>query len=123
IFEREGLADRGRMLGEQAIGRLKGWRERFPLVGDARGLGAMVAIELVTDRAKRTPATGAAARILVEARERGLILIKAGLYDNVIRLLMPLVTTDEELAEGLNILEAALDVVSNLSDEELAAGH
>ncbi len=51
----------------------------------------------------------------MEARERGLILIKAGLYDNVIRLLMPLVTTDEELAEGLDILEAALDVVSNLS--------
>ncbi len=123
IFEREGLADRGRVLGEQAMGRLEGWRERFPLVGDARGLGAMVAIELVTDRAKRTPATGAAARILVEARERGLILIKAGLYDNVIRLLMPLVTTDEELAEGLDILEAALDVVSNLSAEELAAGH
>ncbi len=123
IFEREGLADRGRVLGEQAMGRLEGWRERFPLVGDARGLGAMVAIELVTDRAKRTPATGAAARILVEARERGLILIKAGLYDNVIRLLMPLVTTDEELAEGLDILEAALDVVSDLSAEELATGH
>ena len=88
-----------------------------------RGLGAMVAIELVSDRAKRTPATAEAARILVEARERGLLLIKAGLYDNVIRLLMPLVTTDEELAEGLDILEAALDVVSNLSAEELAAGH
>ena len=83
----------------------------------------MVAIELVTDRAQRTPATGAAARILVEARERGLILIKAGLYDNVIRLLMPLVTTDEELAEGLDILEAALDVVSDLSAEELTTGH
>ncbi len=58
IFEREGLADRGRVLGEQAMGRMKGWRERFPLVGDARGLGAMVAIELVTDRrsAPRRPA-------------------------------------------------------------------
>jgi 4-aminobutyrate aminotransferase/(S)-3-amino-2-methylpropionate transaminase len=123
VFEREGLADRGRALGEQAMARMQSWRERFPLIGEARGLGAMVAIELVTDRTQRTPATAAAARILVEARERGLILIKAGLYDNVIRLLMPLVTTDEELAEGLDILEAALDVVNNLSDEELAAGH
>jgi 4-aminobutyrate aminotransferase/(S)-3-amino-2-methylpropionate transaminase len=103
------------------MARMREWRERYPLVGEVRGLGAMVAVELVTDRAQRTPATGAAGRILVEARERGLILIKAGLYDNVIRLLMPLVTTDDELAEGLDILEAALGVVSKLPAEELAA--
>jgi 4-aminobutyrate aminotransferase/(S)-3-amino-2-methylpropionate transaminase len=121
VFAREGLADRGRALGEQAMARMREWRERYPLVGEVRGLGAMVAVELVTDRAQRTPATGAAGRILVEARERGLILIKAGLYDNVIRLLMPLVTTDDELAEGLDILEAALGVVSKLPAEELAA--
>ena len=100
---------------------MEGWYERYPLVGEVRGLGAMVAVELVTDRTARTSAPGAAGRILVEARERGLILIKAGLYDNVIRLLMPLVTTDDELAEGLGILEAALDVVSQLPAEELAA--
>jgi 4-aminobutyrate aminotransferase/(S)-3-amino-2-methylpropionate transaminase len=105
------------------MARMQGWRKRFPLIGEARGLGAMVAIELVTDQTQRTPATAAAARILVEARERGLILIKAGLYDNVVRLLMPLVATDEELAEGLDILEAALDVVSNVSAEEFAAEH
>ena len=121
VFEREGLADRGRALGEQARTRMEGWYERYPLVGEVRGLGAMVAVELVTDRTARTSAPGAAGRILVEARERGLILIKAGLYDNVIRLLMPLVTTDDELAEGLGILEAALDVVSQLPAEELAA--
>jgi 4-aminobutyrate aminotransferase/(S)-3-amino-2-methylpropionate transaminase len=121
VFEREGLVDRGRALGEQAMARMREWGERYPLVGEVRGLGAMVAVELVTDRATRTPAPGAAGKILVEARERGLILIKAGLYDNVIRLLMPLVTSDEELAEGLDILEAALAVVSNLPAEELAA--
>ena len=108
-------------MGEQALARMRDWRERYPLVGDVRGLGAMVAIELVTDRTERTPAAGAAAHILVEARERGLILIKAGLYDNVIRLLMPLVTTDDELVEGLDILEEALGVVSKLPAEELAA--
>ena len=121
VFAREGLVDRGRALGEQARTRMEGWYERYPLVGEVRGLGAMVAVELVTDRTARTSAPGAAGRILVEARERGLILIKAGLYDNVIRLLMPLVTTDDELAEGLGILEAALDVVSQLPAEELAA--
>jgi 4-aminobutyrate aminotransferase / (S)-3-amino-2-methylpropionate transaminase / 5-aminovalerate transaminase len=123
VFERDGLADRGRVLGEQAMDRMNGWRDRYPLVGEVRGLGAMVAVELVTDRDNRTPATEAVARILVEARERGLILIKAGLFDNVIRLLMPLVTTDDELAEGLDILEQSLDVVSHLSTEELAGGH
>ena len=75
-----------------------------------------MAIELVTI-AKNAPRPRPSGRILVEARERGLILIKAGLYDNVIRLLMPLVTTDEEIAGGLDILETALDVVSNLSAE------
>jgi 4-aminobutyrate aminotransferase / (S)-3-amino-2-methylpropionate transaminase / 5-aminovalerate transaminase len=121
IFEREGLADRGRVIGERAMARMQSWRERFPLVGETRGLGAMVAAELVTDRATRAPATAAAGRILVEARERGLILIKAGLYDNVIRMLMPLVITEEELDEALDILEEALEVVSNLSPEELAS--
>jgi 4-aminobutyrate aminotransferase/(S)-3-amino-2-methylpropionate transaminase len=123
VFARDGLADRGRALGERAMARMSGWTDRYPLVGEVRGLGAMVATELVTDRAKRTPATDAAARILIEARERGLILIKAGLFDNVIRLLMPLVTTDDELAEGLDILEEALDIVSHLTHEELAGGH
>ena len=68
----------------------------------------MMAIELVSDREKRTPDSAAAATVLVAARERGLILIKAGLFDNVIRLLMPLVTTDEQMARGLDILEATL---------------
>ena len=123
VFEREGLVGAGECSarGDRAHAGLAARASR--LVGDVRGLGAMVAIELVTDRSSARRRPPAAARILVEARERGLILIKAGLYDNVIRLLMPLVTTDEEMAEGLDILEAALDVVSNLSEKELAAGH
>jgi 4-aminobutyrate aminotransferase/(S)-3-amino-2-methylpropionate transaminase len=68
----------------------------------------MVAMELVRDRASREPATAEAAAVLVGARERGLLLIKAGLYDNVIRLLMPLVTTDEQMTRGLRILEDVL---------------
>jgi 4-aminobutyrate aminotransferase/(S)-3-amino-2-methylpropionate transaminase len=76
---------------------------------------------LVRDRATRTPATAEAAAILVEARARGLILIKAGLYDNVIRLLMPLVTSDAELTEGLDILEAALAAVT--ANPPAASGH
>jgi 4-aminobutyrate aminotransferase/(S)-3-amino-2-methylpropionate transaminase len=123
VFEREDLVARAGVLGAAAMERMRGWRERFPLIGDVRGLGAMVAMELVRDRATRTPAAGEAARILVEARARGLILIKAGLYDNGIRLLMPLVTSDEELAEGLDALEGALAAVSALPAEMFDGAH
>jgi 4-aminobutyrate aminotransferase / (S)-3-amino-2-methylpropionate transaminase / 5-aminovalerate transaminase len=112
IFVREGLVERARVLGDIATGRMRDWQQRYPLVGNVRGLGAMVAMELVTDRERHTPAAAEAAAILDEARSRGLILIKAGLYDNVIRLLMPLVTTDGEMREGLDVLEAALAAVS-----------
>src|SRR5690348_12743846 len=112
VFAREGLVERAGVLGALALDRMRAWQGRFQLVGDVRGLGAMVAMELVRDRALRTPAAGEAASLLIEARERGLLLIKAGLYDNVIRLLMPLVTTDAEMAEGLDLLEEALAAVS-----------
>jgi 4-aminobutyrate aminotransferase/(S)-3-amino-2-methylpropionate transaminase len=112
IFEREHLVEQAQRLGAMALERMRVWQDQYPLVGDVRGLGAMVAMELVHDREKRTPAPAEAAAMLMEARNRGLILIKAGLYDNVIRLLMPLVTTDEEMAQGLDILGAALDEVS-----------
>ncbi len=112
IFEREGILEQAQAIGATTLARMRDWQARFPLVGDVRGLGAMVAMELVRDREKRTPASGEAAALLAEARARGLILIKAGLYDNVIRLLMPLTTSDEELAEGLDIMEESLAAVS-----------
>jgi 4-aminobutyrate aminotransferase/(S)-3-amino-2-methylpropionate transaminase len=123
IFEREALVERANALGLMALERMRGWQARFPLVGDVRGLGAMAAMELVRDHDARTPAIGEAARLLVEARQRGLLLIKAGLYDNVIRLLMPLVTSDGEMAEGLDALEGALAAVSALPDSAFSAGH
>lgn len=123
VFERERLVERANALGEMTLRRMRAWEARFPLIGDVRGLGAMVAMELVRDRARRTPATSEAALLLAEARARGLILLKAGLYDNVIRVLMPLVTTDEEMAEGLDILEQALVVVSDCATAGLAAAH
>ncbi|MEO7003670.1 MAG: aspartate aminotransferase family protein, partial [Ktedonobacterales bacterium] len=123
VFERDQLADRGKHLGDLVLERLRGWREHYPLVGDVRGLGAMVAMELVRDRAARTPATAEAGQLLVEARTRGVLLIKAGLYDNVIRLIMPLVTTDEELAEGLDAIEASLATVSALPADALNGAH
>jgi 4-aminobutyrate aminotransferase / (S)-3-amino-2-methylpropionate transaminase / 5-aminovalerate transaminase len=112
LVEREGLVARAQALGTAALGRMRGWAQRLPLVGDARGLGAMVAVELVRDRATREPATAEAAAVVAASRGAGLLLIKAGLYDNVIRLLMPLVTTDEQLVAGLDILERALEAAN-----------
>lgn len=112
IYQQEGLVERAQHLGALARERMLQWQDSFPLIGDVRGLGAMMAVELVRDRVQRTPATAEAADVLAGARHRGLILIKAGLLDNVIRLLMPLVTTDQQMARGLDILEATLADVS-----------
>ncbi|MDX2032645.1 MAG: 4-aminobutyrate--2-oxoglutarate transaminase [Blastocatellia bacterium] len=94
------------------IGRLfeeitRDWSERFPLIGDRRGLGAMRAFELVRDRATKTPAREETARILQHCHDRGLIVISAGTYGNVLRLHLPLVASDEQLREGMAILESA----------------
>ena len=103
------LLARANAIGEAFRVRAEGWKARFPLIGDVRGQGAMWALELVTDRASRTPAKDATNRVTREAYERGLLTITAGTYGNVIRTLMPLVTTVDELREGLDVLEAALD--------------
>jgi 4-aminobutyrate aminotransferase / (S)-3-amino-2-methylpropionate transaminase / 5-aminovalerate transaminase len=121
IFEREGLVERAQKLGQTALDRMRAWKAMYRLIGDVRGQGAMVAMELVRDHARRTPASAEAAALLGEARERGLLLIKAGLYDNVIRLLMPLVTTDAEMDRALDILEASLAAVSATPVEALGA--
>lgn len=123
IFEREGLVERAQKIGAMAMNRMRAMQATYPLIGDVRGQGAMVAMELVRDQKNRTPATAEAAALLVEARQRGLLLIKAGLNDNVIRLLMPLVTTDEEMARALDIIEESLAAVSAMPVDALGAAH
>jgi 4-aminobutyrate aminotransferase/(S)-3-amino-2-methylpropionate transaminase len=83
------------------------WRARFHWIGDIRGVGAMRALELVKDRSTKKPAKEETQRVLNECHKRGLILISAGTYSNVIRFLMPLVISDDQVVEGLQILEAA----------------
>jgi len=87
---------------------LLAWKEEFPLVGDVRGLGPMMAMELVRDRTTKEPARDETLQIIRRAVGRGLILIRAGLYSNCIRLLPPLVIDDQQLREGLSILETAI---------------
>src|SRR3989440_381304 len=109
VLLEENLPQRGTRLGDRALARMRAWQDRHSRVGDIRGLGAMVAMELVTDRATREPAGAMTNEILRYCHTHGLVLLKAGLYDNVIRLLFPLTVSEQELDRGLDILEEALD--------------
>jgi 4-aminobutyrate aminotransferase/(S)-3-amino-2-methylpropionate transaminase len=89
---------------------MRAMQERHECIGDVRGIGAMTAMELVHNGSSHEPAPALTAAVLREAHARGLALLRAGLDDNVIRLLMPLTIADDELAAGLDILEQSLDV-------------
>ena len=111
IMQRDDLPARGKALGEVVYARFLEMHERYPIVGDVRGLGAMVAIELVKDRQTKEPAAKETSAIMAAAYQRGLVLIKAGMFDNVIRVLVPLVATEDQVREGMDILEAAIQSV------------
>ncbi|MEX0673476.1 MAG: 4-aminobutyrate--2-oxoglutarate transaminase [Gaiellaceae bacterium] len=111
VFEEEGLVDRAAELGERIRGRMEAWQERFPQIGDVRGLGAMLAIELVEDRGTKEPAPKLASAVVEAAFERGLLLLKSGIYSNCIRVLVPLVITDAQADEALATWEDALEAV------------
>jgi 4-aminobutyrate aminotransferase/(S)-3-amino-2-methylpropionate transaminase len=111
VMQQERLPEHAQKLGQHALDRMRGWKERHRFIGEVRGLGAMVAMELVKDRTSREPAPDLTAQVLHAAHERGLVLLKAGLHDNVIRLLFPLTIKEDELEQGLEILEAALSSV------------
>jgi 4-aminobutyrate aminotransferase/(S)-3-amino-2-methylpropionate transaminase len=108
VIEDEGLVERAAQIGETIRTRMLGWQERFPAIGDVRGLGAMLAIELVEDRETKRPAAGPATAVVEAAAQRGLLLLKAGTHSNCIRVLSPLVLTDAELEEALGVWDEAL---------------
>lgn len=108
VMDRERLIERAQVIGDQVMARFRSWVDRYAIVGDARGLGAMCAIEIVSDRETKEPGTAAATAIIKRAFQSGLVLMKAGSHDNVIRFLAPFAITDEQLAEGLEILENAI---------------
>ena len=106
----EGLLPRCRELGERAMERLRGMRERHPLVGDVRGMGLMIGVELVEDWGK--PAGAACERLLEWCRERGLLIINCGPDRNVLRLVPPLTICDDELDQALSIIDEGLGAVT-----------
>lgn len=111
IFEDEDLVSRANVIGARIRERMLAWQARWPRIGDVRGLGAMLAIELVVDPASREPAPELAAAVIDAALERGLILLKAGISGNCIRVLAPLTIEDGVLEEALAVWEDALESV------------
>ena len=99
-------------MGEHIQARLREMAERIPAIGEVRGIGPMAAIELVTDHESREPAADIAAATVAGALERGLLLLKTGIYDNVLRVLVPISATDDDLETGLNRLEESLVAAS-----------
>ncbi len=116
IMEEEKINERGAVLGQLVMDRLNKLGEKYDAIGEVRGLGSMVAVELVKDRTTKEPNKELTNAIIAEANNRGLLVISAGAYGNVLRFLMPLVITDEQVAEGLDILEEAFEAaVSSLT--------
>ena len=107
-LEQDGLVDRAEAIGTVVARRFEGMVARYPFIAETRGLGAMRALELVDDRTSLKPDQPRTDRVLALAATRGLLLLSAGLYGNVIRTLMPLTVTDAELEEGLDVLESCL---------------
>jgi len=108
----EGLVGQAIEVGQMIEARMRKWQHEYALIGDVRGRGAMMAMELVKDRETKEPAAQETTHILRDAGERGLIALSAGTYGNVIRVLVPLVVTDAELEEGLDMLGEAIAGVS-----------
>jgi 4-aminobutyrate aminotransferase/(S)-3-amino-2-methylpropionate transaminase len=105
---REPLMERAKTIGAAIRARGASWAAELPFVGEVRGLGAMMAIEFVADRQTRTPDPDLAMRVIARCLQNGLITMRAGLYTNCIRLLMPFTITDDQLEEGLDVLDAAM---------------
>ncbi len=110
-FEKQNVLARSRAIGEHLEARLAQWQKRFPIIGDVRGLGPMRGIELVKDRKTKEPHKEAAGAIAKHCYTHGVVLLTAGTFGNVIRLLVPLVITDAELDEGLDVIEAGFSKV------------
>jgi 4-aminobutyrate aminotransferase/(S)-3-amino-2-methylpropionate transaminase len=108
VFEDEGLLAAASQIGETIRTRMQAWQQRWNAVGDVRGLGSMLAIELVHGRSSKDPAPEVASAIVEAAAERGLLLLKSGIYSNCIRVLVPLVISEGELEEALAVWEDAL---------------
>lgn len=115
LYEREDLAERARQIGRVVSERFLQLQKQYPMIGDVRGQGGMLAMEIVKDRTTREPDPQTVNDILAAAHQRGLLLINAGMYGNVIRVLVPLNVSDDQLRQGLDILADAIATIAGVA--------
>lgn len=108
IMERDDLAGRSCEIGEKVSKRFNEWKEKYPVIGDVRGLGGMIGLEFVKDQKSKEPYPEFSAAVISGCAKKGLMIEGAGTYGNVIRFLAPLVMTDEQLEAGLDIYESVI---------------
>ena len=116
MFEKENLLSKAEKIGKMVLERFNRFKENYPIVGDVRGLGAMIGMELVVDRKTKEPATAFTRRLVQVCREKGLLMISAGTHSNIIRSLMPLVISEKHLEKGLSIIEEGLSELEGKRD-------
>ncbi len=121
VIESEGLCRRAATVGDKMRTRLLALAKELPCMGEVRGLGAMVAFELVKDPKTKEPDAELTAAVLAHAEQRGLILLSCGTAANVVRLLAPLTIPDAVLAEGLDLLAAALQAARGVESARAVA--
>jgi 4-aminobutyrate aminotransferase/(S)-3-amino-2-methylpropionate transaminase len=112
VFEQENLLETAVALGQTVRKRFEAWQKKYELIGEVRGMGPMLALELVKDRETREPAADAAKALVKFCCDKGLILLSCGNYGNVIRTLMPLTIHGDELERGLAIMEEGFSFLS-----------
>ena len=112
IFESENLLDKAKQLGNKLKETFLGFQKKYEIIGDVRGLGPMIAMELVTNKETKTPATDATKALVKYCLDQGLIILACGSHGNILRFLMPLVITDEQLQKGLKIIDDGFAAIS-----------
>ncbi len=113
IIEEENLLQRAIDLGQQMEDRFKAMQQKYDIIGDVRGVGSMMALELVTDRDEKTPASDQTSAVIQHALDNGVITAKAGIHGNVLRMLIPLIISEEMLDQGLDVIEAGIAKVNS----------
>ncbi len=111
-IEQESLLDKARELGEKVRTELEGLQSKYEIIGEVRGLGPMLALELVRDRKTKEPAADEAKRLVQIAFEKGLVILSCGNFSNVIRTLMPLAIDEDQLERGLQILDESFEALT-----------
>ncbi|HSL26635.1 MAG TPA: aspartate aminotransferase family protein, partial [Acidimicrobiia bacterium] len=108
VIEEEGLVERAQSIGSHVVKTVEGWAETDPRIGEVRGLGAMIGIEMVADPEMRAPDPDRTRALINAALEEGLLLLSCGTLGNVLRVMVPLTASDDLVDEGLRALERAM---------------